>query len=391
MKKKIQSLSAVLLTLALLLSALSVSAAAQQSPFALTDAWMVEYSIGERGLNFSDESAIDAVEAAFSGLTPTLSGEDVSVRPAAHTLRVWQDDFPVQFIFQDEAVLTSAKTYQLPQKLKELDKALQQKIAALDPYGYFTWSESFVGITVLNNEERYAVFEEQTENKILLLERLQSLKPQKISGSKREELGRQRMGASELRVHVTEAEEMEERPTYSYQFYDKGVSITTYNDDGVGITQYFSCDPEAVGSLTAQMQKCYDMEQQKSATWLAIVNNDRVDSFTVIRRKNAETSPLTGWNRAATIDLLRTLPVSQAEELDRLWTKPEVEYRIEFKNALTYRVQLLGGQVRIWASDMDKVLQFTVDAEKWQQLLDETNNRIIYERENIIKPNVRTG
>lgn len=389
MKKHIRRLSALLLVLAMLLSAMS-AAAAPSSPFALTDPWMIEYSVGERGLNFSDESTIDALKAAFSQLTPALR-EDVTVETDAHFLRVWQDDFPAQFIFQDDAVLTSAKTYQLPQKLKKLDAALQQKMSALDPYGYFTWSERYVSVCILDNSSRYAAFEQQTENKIMLLERLQSLDPQKIGLSQKARMGQQKTGASELRINVTEAEKMEHRPTYSYQFYDKGVSVTAYNDDGVGVTQYFVCDSDAVGSLTAQMQKCYDAEQKKSSTWLAILNNDRVNSFSVTRREDAAAHPLTGWNTAALIDLLRTLPVSQAEETTRLWTKPEVEYGIEFKNALSYRVQVNDGQVRIWASDMPKVLQFTADAEQLQKLLTETDNRIVYEQENIIKPNVVTG
>ena len=71
--------------------------------------------------------------------------------------------------------------------------------------------------------------------------------------------------------------------TYSYQFYDKGVSVTVYTGDGAGVTQYFACDPTAIGSLTAQMQKFYD-SQQKSATWLAIINPARVESLHVGRK-----------------------------------------------------------------------------------------------------------
>lgn len=391
MKKKVWRLSAALLALAMLLSVLSVSAAAQQSSFLLEDAWMVEYSIGERGLNFSDEQTIAEVKAAFSDLTPVPLQEVVSVEPGAHFLHVWQDDFPDQFIFQDHALLADANTYQLPEKLKKLDEAFEQKLHALDPYGYFTWSESYVSLCILDNSSRYAVFEEQTENKVLLLERLQSLDPQKIGLSQKTKMGERRTGASELRVNVTEEQNMERRPTYSYQFYDSGVSVTAYNNDGVGVTQYFVCDPDAVGSLTAQMQKCYDMEQKKSATWLAILNNDRVDSFAVTRREDTAENLLTGWNRVELIEQLRRLSVSEAEETSYLWTRPEVEYRIEFKNDLTYRVQVNNGIIRVWASDMPKALQFTVDSEKLQKLLTETDNRIVYEKEDIIKPNVRTG
>ena len=50
----------------------------------------------------------------------------------------------------------------------------------LDPYGCFTWSEDYTCICLLDNTSRYAVFNEETENKILMLERLQSLEPSKI-------------------------------------------------------------------------------------------------------------------------------------------------------------------------------------------------------------------
>ena len=73
-----------------------------------------------------------------------------------------------------------------------------------------------------------------------------------------------------------------------------------------------------------------------------------------------EAFPLTNWNSAAIIDLLRTLPVEGAAETNRLWTRPDVEYRLGFTNALTYRVQVQGNQLRVWASDMPQVLQFTV-------------------------------
>ena len=162
------------------------------------------------------------------------------------------------------------------------------------------------------------------------------------------------------------------------------------------MTQYFSCDPTAIGSLTAQMQKFYD-SQQKSATWLAIINPARVESLHVGRKGKepgepyGEAFPLTNWNSAAIIDLLRTLPVEGAAETNRLWTRPDVEYRLGFTNALTYRVQVQGNQLRVWASDMPQVLQFTVPQKEVDELLTETDNRITYEKENIEKPNPETA
>lgn len=393
-QKKMLSL---LLAVATLMSGLSLTAFAQEeNPFVLEDPYMIEYSVGERGLNFSSEQAIQQVEKAFAGLDPTPIGQDTVVEQDARYLEIWQDSMPDRFIFQDDKLLTYPNDYKTPQALLDLEADLQAQMRELDPYGCFTWSEDYTCICLLDNTSRYAVFNEETENKILMLERLQSLEPSKINASQKATLGKERTGASELRVNVATAASLPENVTYSYQFYDKGVGVTAYTGDGAGVTQYFSCDPTAIGSLTAQMQKFYD-SQQKSATWLAIINPARVESLHVGRKGKepgepyGEAFPLTNWNSAAIIDLLRTLPVEGAAETNRLWTRPDVEYRLGFTNALTYRVQVQGNQLRVWASDMPQVLQFTVPQKEVDELLTETDNRITYEKENIEKPNPETA
>mgnify|MGYP005764619829 FL=1 len=393
-QKKMLSL---LLAVATLMSGLSLTAFAQEeNPFVLEDPYMIEYSVGERGLNFSSEQAIQQVKEAFSGLDPTPIGQDTVVEQDARYLEIWQDSMPDRFIFQDDKLLTYPNDYKTPQALLDLEADLQAQMKELDPYGCFTWSEDYTCICLLDNTSRYAVFNEETENKILMLERLQSLEPSKINASQNATLGKERTGASELRVNVTPTNVLAENVTYSYQFYDKGVGVTAYTGDGAGVTQYFSCDPTAIGSLTAQMQKFYD-SQQKSATWLAIINPARVESLHVGRKGKepgepyGEAFPLTNWNSAAIIDLLRTLPVEGAAETNRLWTRPDVEYRLGFTNALTYRVQVQGNQLRVWASDMPQVLQFTVPQKEVDELLTETDNRITYEKENIEKPNPETA
>lgn len=393
-QKKMVSL---LLAAVTLMSGLSLTAFAQEeNPFVLEDPYMIEYSVGERGLNFSSEQAIQQVEKAFAGLDPTPIGQDTVVEQDARYLEIWQDSMPDRFIFQDDKLLTYPNDYKIPQALLDLEADLQAQMRELDPYGCFTWSEDYTCICLLDNTSRYAVFNEETENKILMLERLQSLEPSKINASQKATLGKERTGASELRVNVTPTNVLAENVTYSYQFYDKGVGVTAYTGDGAGVTQYFSCDPTAIGSLTAQMQKFYD-SQQKSATWLAIINPARVESLHVGRKGKepgepyGEAFPLTNWNSAAIIDLLRTLPVEGAAETNRLWTRPDVEYRLGFTNALTYRVQVQGNQLRVWASDMPQVLQFTVPQKEVDELLTETDNRITYEKENIEKPNPETA
>lgn len=387
-QKKMLSL---LLAVATLMSGLSLTAFAQEeNPFVLEDPYMIEYSVGERGLNFSSEQAIQQVEKAFAGLDPTPIGQDTVVEQDARYLEIWQDSMPDRFIFQDDKLLTYPNDYKTPQALLDLEADLQAQMKELDPYGYFTWSEDYTCICLLDNTSRYAVFNEETENKILMLERLQSLEPSKINASQKATLGKERTGASELRVNVTPTNVLAENVTYSYQFYDKGVAVTAYTGGGAGVTQYFACDPTAIGSLTAQMQKFYD-SQQKSATWLAIINPARVESLSVTRKADTAANSLTDWNLYSIVDLLRTLPVEGAAETNRLWTRPDVEYRLGFTNALTYRVQVQGNQLRVWASDMPQVLQFTVPQKEVDELLTETDNRITYEKENIEKPNPETA
>lgn len=387
-QKKMLSL---LLAVATLMSGLSLTAFAQEeNPFVLEDPYMIEYSVGERGLNFSSEQAIQQVKEAFAGLDPTPIGQDTVVEQDARYLEIWQDSMPDRFIFQDDKLLTYPNDYKTPQALLDLEADLQAQMKELDPYGYFTWSEDYTCICLLDNTSRYAVFNEETENKILMLERLQSLEPSKINASQKATVGKERTGVSELRVNVTSTNVQAENVTYSYQFYDKGVSVTAYTGDGAGVTQYFTCDPTAIGSLTAQMQKFYD-SQQKSATWLAIINPARVESLSVTRKADTAANSLTDWNLYSIVDLLRTLPVEGAAETNRLWTRPDVEYRLGFTNALTYRVQVQGNQLRVWASDMPQVLQFTVPQKEVDELLTETDNRITYEKENIEKPNPETA
>ncbi len=387
-QKKMLSL---LLAVATLMSGLSLTAFAQEeNPFVLEDPYMIEYSVGERGLNFSSEQAIQQVKEAFAGLDPTPIGQDTVVEQDARYLEIWQDSMPDRFIFQDDKLLTYPNDYKTPQALLDLEADLQAQMKELDPYGCFTWSEDYTCICLLDNTSRYAVFNEEAENKILMLERLQSLEPSKINASQKATLGKERTGVSELRVNVTSTNVQAENVTYSYQFHDKGVGVTAYTGDGAGVTQYFTCDPTAIGSLTAQMQKFYD-SQQKSATWLAIINPARVESLSVTRKADTAANSLTDWNLYSIVDLLRTLPVEGAAETNRLWTRPDVEYRLGFTNALTYRVQVQGNQLRVWASDMPQVLQFTVPQKEVDELLTETDNRITYEKENIEKPNPETA
>lgn len=85
-QKKMLSL---LLAVATLMSGLSLTAFAQEENlFVLEDPYMIEYSIGERGLNFSSEQAIQQVKEAFLPvLTRHLS---VKIRWWSRTPAIWK-------------------------------------------------------------------------------------------------------------------------------------------------------------------------------------------------------------------------------------------------------------------------------------------------------------
>ena len=63
------------------------------------------------------------------------------------------------------------------------------------------------------------------------------------------------------------------------------------------------------------------------------------------------------------------LRVGSVTEREDLWTAPELECRIHFVTGVDYRVQILNGKLRIWASDMPQVLEYTIGTQQQEALL----------------------
>lgn len=266
-----------------------------------------------------------------------------------------------------------------------LEQQLQKRMQEIDPYGRFTWAEEYVCICLLDNGSRYAVFEELPENKNLLLERLQNLNV--IKGSDEAALGNRLSGVSEMRIRVVKVPHSDST-TWSYQLYEKGIKVVSYTTNGKGAEEIYLCPNENLWALKAQMQKTYDATPEKSATWLAIINPDRVTSLTVARSGEQPVS-LTNLAQIEMLDLLCSLPVEQAEKKTALWKTPDTEYRITFANGLLYRVQQLKNKLRLWSSDMDFLLEYTLSKENQERLNERTQFEIL--RQQAGKTNPETG
>ncbi|MFR8996514.1 MAG: hypothetical protein ACLVJR_08995, partial [Negativibacillus sp.] len=245
--------------------------------------------------------------------------------------------------------------------------------------------EEYVCICLLDNGSRYAVFEELPENKNLLLERLQNLNV--IKGSDEAALGNRLSGVSEMRIRVVKVPHSDST-TWSYQLYEKGIKVVSYTTNGKGAEEIYLCPNENLWALKAQMQKTYDATPEKSATWLAIINPDRVTSLTVVRSGEQPVS-LTNLAQIEMLDLLCSLPVEQAEKKTALWKTPDTEYRITFANGLLYRVQQLKNKLRLWSSDMDFLLEYTLSKENQERLNERTQFEIL--RQQAGKTNPETG
>ena len=67
-------------------------------------------------------------------------------------------------------------------------------------------------------------------------------------------LGKQRTGVSEMRIQI-------DSNSYSYQLYEKGLSVTKYTLDGANATEYFVCDASAIQKLADQFNKVDHVEK----------------------------------------------------------------------------------------------------------------------------------
>ena len=351
----------------------------------------LRYTFGERGFIEQDEQKIQQVLKTLQQMQPTETkleqGKDGNTQSELTLTERNQTEYRYQFNPSSwgKKVRNNYRFWSADDWLMALEQQLQKRIQEIDPYGRFTWAEEYVCICLLDNGSRYAVFEELPENKNLLLERLQNLNV--IKGSDEAALGNRLSGVSEMRIRVVKVPHSDST-TWSYQLYEKGIKVVSYTTNGKGAEEIYLCQNENLWALKAQMQKTYDATPEKSATWLAIINPDRVTSLTVARSGEQPVS-LTNLAQIGMLDLLRSLPVEQAEKKTALWKTPDTEYRITFANGLLYRVQQLKNKLRLWSSDMDFLLEYTLSKENQERLNERTQFEIL--RQQSGKTNPETG
>lgn len=351
----------------------------------------LRYTFGERGFIEQDEQKIQQMLKTLQQMQPTETkleqGKDGNTQSELILTERDQTEYRYQFNSSSwgKKVRNNYRFWSADDRLMALEQQLQKRIQEIDPYGRFTWAEEYVCICLLDNGSRYAVFEELPENKNLLLERLQNLNV--IKGSDEAALGNRLSGVSEMRIRVVKVPHSDST-TWSYQLYEKGIKVVSYTTNGKGAEEIYLCPNENLWALKAQMQKTYDATPEKSATWLAIINPDRVTSLTVARSGEQPVS-LTNLAQIGMLDLLRSLPVEQAEKKTALWKTPDTEYRITFANGLLYRVQQLKNKLLLWSSDMDFLLEYTLSKENQERLNERTQFEIL--RQQSGKTNPETG
>ena len=360
--------------------------------------WMVpkqaqklRYTAEERGFIEQDEQKIQQVLKTLQQAQPKETkleqGKDGNTKSELILTERDQTEYRYQFNSSSwgKKVRNNYRFWSADDRLMTLEQQLQKRMQEIDPYGRFTWAEEYVCICLLDNGSRYAVFEELPENKNLLLERLQNLNV--IKGSDEAALGNRLSGVSEMRIRVVKVPHSDST-TWSYQLYEKGIKVVPYTVTGKGAEEIYLCPNENLWALKAQMQKTYDATPEKSATWLAIINPDRVTSLTVARSGEQPVS-LTNLAQIELLDLLCSLPVEESEKKTALWKTPDTEYRITFANGLLYRVQQLKNKLRLWSSDMDFLLEYTLSKENLKRLNERTQFEIL--RQQAGKSNPETG
>lgn len=351
----------------------------------------LRYTFGERGFIEQDEQKIQQMLKTLQQMQPTETkleqGKDGNTQSELILTERDQTEYRYQFNSSSwgKKVRNNYRFWSADDRLMALEQQLQKRIQEIDPYGRFTWAEEYVCICLLDNGSRYAVFEELPENKNLLLERLQNLNV--IKGSDEAALGNRLSGVSEMRIRVVKVPHSDST-TWSYQLYEKGIKVVSYTTNGKGAEEIYLCQNENLWALKAQMQKTYDATPEKSATWFAIINPDRVTSLTIAHNGEQPVS-LTNMAQIGMLDLLCSLPVEQAEKKTALWKTPDTEYRITFANGLLYRVQQLKNKLRLWSSDMDFLLEYTLSKENQERLNERTQFEIL--RQQSGKTNPETG
>lgn len=330
------------------------------APFALSDVRSVTYrngsgqqiTITNRPMLEQFVALMNAAGAKPSQVNPNLpNGIGFAVRGQGWEIGYTLGSLP-QDVQERQIIFTSQGAYQV-QNGKTIIKFLEDALATLDPYGCFAMGRRVQQLRILDNQKRQAaLLDYDRENDFVpILESLELLEPQKVE---KDQLGLPLAGASELRIETIGRDSKE----YSYQLYQYGVAVQS-NGEEVGS---FLCDLPVRKQLYREMQSVFD-GSSKHASWMSLARAGRIRGMEVmVDGKVVEegVTHLENW---------KGLRVGSVTEREALWTAPELECRIHFVTGVDYRVQILNGKLRIWASDMPQVLEYTIGDQQQEALL----------------------
>lgn len=371
MKKHIRRLSALLLVLAMLLSLLSLSAvAAKPATFSLSGVTKVRYTQGERGMTFTDKETIAQVVSLINGCGPVKAQiNPVSAPYPSLTVygKDWVSVYTVPVLPKSGscyAVFTDQGSYETKTDLSKLVNLLYDKMEETDPNGCFTLNPDRKNQNViLNNQTHQAVYmnSAEIEKDYELFEHLNNLQASKLKPEYRSSLGKLRAEPSELRLTTWDGDS-----SFSYVLYEKGIAVTRFTEDGGVYNEYYLCDTDELGALAAQLKQVYQEEPQKNAAWLSIINSQRVtETLLTIPSEGIKEQCMGAYGQQIYGGLNVLTSGSEApKELTALWKTPQLECRVSFITDIYYRIQLNGNKLRIFASDMSKVLEYTVDKDE---------------------------
>lgn len=393
MKKLIRRMLASVLTVCMLLGMMPALAAEAPDPFALKGVESVTYTSGSHSLIVTDDATVKKVVAALvnsgaqkANINPnTPTGMSLLIKGEEWSYHYWTPASPDS----DQKITelwVDGEGYRTKSDLRPVFTMLENQRKQLDPYGYFTWDQDQTCIGLLDNAARKATFVEIYERRTEILQLLQSIAPSKITAANQSELGKQRTGVSEMRIQI-------DSNSYSYQLYEKGLSVTKYTLDGANATEYFVCDASAIQKLADQMSKTYNEDSYKTSTWLAIINPARVKSLNVkFKEEKYQDNILSELYAQQMLDYLREIAVEEfLGTTTSVWKSPDAEFQLVFTSGISYRIQLLSGKMRIYASDMKQVLEYTTREVSVDRLIDYAKQLIQNQKDGEYKPNPSTA
>lgn len=379
MKRKLSKFLAIILTLSFFLPSLTVFAAKPKNPFQLSEVEKVSYRYDNRLFVFTEKETVNQIVRFLNRCGAKKTDVNFPTTDGVY-VTVYGKDWDTNYIIQgapyqkekSDLVFNIPQGYQTKSDMGELIDLMQDKMNEADPYGYFTKILSDVGLSLLNNTDHQSVIF-NFDNWIEIAQALQNLNAKKIGSENKAQLGKLLGGTSEIRFMTPIEADVS---TYSYRLYEKGIAVTQYLKGKDPKTEYFLCDLNAHKKLYSLMQSIYQ-NNRKHAAWLTVANTGHIEDLQVtLWKQGISNQPLYPSYFALVMNELKEIQVNSLSEKSALWSKPDAEYRFRFTTGVEYRVQILGSKMRIYASDMENILEYSLNPEEVKQVLDFTARQI---------------